>query len=78
MNPTSGVNIYSSSNQLPFSSLNSGVAQSQTAGTNLTNGTSVNNFSILTNGTETVSVIEDTELGLNKNYLDLIIYRIQN
>ena len=71
LNPTSGVNIYSSSNQLPFSSLNSGVAQSQTAGTNLTNGTSVNNFSILTNGTETVSVIEDTELGLNKNYLDL-------
>ena len=71
LNPTSGVNIYSSSNQLPFSSLNSGVAQSKTAGTNLTNGTSVNNFSILTNGTETVSVIEDTELGLNKNYLDL-------
>ena len=48
LNPTSGVNIYSSSNQLPFSSLNSGVAQSKTAGTNLTNGTSVNNFSILT------------------------------
>ena len=71
LNPTSGVNIYLTSNQLPFSSLNSGVAQSKTAGTNLTNGTSVNNFSILTNGTETVSVIEDTELGLNKNYLDL-------
>ena len=70
-NPTSGVNIYLSSNLLPFSSLNSGVAQSKTAGTNLTNGTSVNNFSILTNGTETVSVIQDTELGLNKNYLDL-------
>ncbi len=71
LNPTSGINIYSSSSQLPFSSLNSGVAQSKTAGTNLTNGTSVNNFSILTNGTETVSVIQDTELGLNKNYLDL-------
>jgi len=71
LNLTSGVNIYLSSNQLPFSSLNSGVAQSKTAGINLTNGTSVNNFSILTNGTETVSVIEDTELGLNKNYLDL-------
>jgi hypothetical protein len=71
LNPTSGVNIYITSNQLPFSSLNSGVAQSKTAGTNLTNGTSVNNFSILTNGTETVSVIQDTELGLNKNYLDL-------
>jgi hypothetical protein len=71
LNPTSGVNIYLTSNQLPFSSLNSGVAQSKTAGTNLTNGTSVNNFSILTNGTETVSVIQDTELGLNKNYLDL-------
>lgn len=71
LNPTSGINIYSSSDQLKFSALYSGVAQSKTAGTNLTNGTSVNNFSILTNGTETVSVVQDTELGLNKNYLDL-------
>lgn len=71
LNPTSGINIYLSSNQLPFSNLYSGVAQSKTAGTNLTNGTSVNNFSIFTNGTETVSVVQDTELGLNKNYLDL-------
>lgn len=71
LNPTSNINIYSSSDQLKFSALYSGVAQSKTAGTNLTNGTSVNNFSILTNGTETVSVVQDTELGLNKNYLDL-------
>ena len=70
-NSTSGINIYSSSSQLPFSNLYSGVAQSKTAGTNLNNGTSVNNFSIFTNGTETVSVVQDTELGLNKNYLDL-------
>lgn len=70
LNSNSDVDIYTSSERLKFSTLYSGVAQSKTAGTNLTNGTSVDNFTILTDGTETVSVVQDTELGLNKNYLD--------
>lgn len=69
--PTSGINIYASSAQLKFSNLYTGFANSKTAGTNLSNGNTVNDFTVLTNGTETISVVQDTELGLNKNYLVL-------
>jgi|LakMenEpi03Aug12_release.lakeMendotaPanAssembly.Ray.scaffolds.fasta_scaffold03053_6 hypothetical protein len=71
INPASEVNIYNSSAQLKFANLYSGVADSKTAGVNLSNGASVNDFTILTNGTETVSVVQDTELNLNKNYISL-------
>jgi len=55
---------------LKFSNLYKADASSKTAGVPLANGESVNNFNILTDGSETVSVVQDTELSLNKNYLD--------
>lgn len=70
LNSNSDVDIYTSSERLKFSNLYKADASSKTAGVPLANGASVNNFTILTDGTETVSVVQDTELGLNKNYLD--------
>lgn len=70
-NANSGINIYSSSQQLTFQNLYTGNASSLVAGSTLSNGGVVNDFSVLTDGTETISVQEDTELGLNKNYLIL-------
>jgi len=70
LNSNSNVDIYTSSQRLRFSNLYKADASSKTAGIPLTNGASVNNFNILTDGAEDVSVVQDTELGLNKNYLD--------
>lgn len=68
INPTSGINIYSSSEQLKFANLYSGVA---TIATTYTDGSAVGNFTVETNGTEGIQTILDTDLGLNKYYFDL-------
>jgi len=70
LNSNSDVDIYTPSDRLTFSNLYKADASSKTAGVPLANDAPVNNFNILTDGTENVLVVQDTELGLNKNYLD--------
>lgn len=68
INPTSGINIYSSSEDLKFANLYSGVA---TTATSYSNGNTVLDFIVRTNGTEQIQTILDTENGLNKYYFDM-------
>lgn len=68
INPTSDINIYSSSEQFKFAALYSGVA---TSATTYSNNATVESFTVKTNGTETIQTYLDTELGLNKYYFDL-------
>lgn len=68
INPTSGISIYSSSEQLKFANLYSGVA---TTATTYSNNATVESFTVKTNGTETIETYLDSELGLNKYYFDL-------
>jgi len=69
LNSNSGINIYSSNAKLAFETLYTGNA-SHISPTTLSNGYVLNDFTVFTNGSEQISVVQDTELGLNKNYLD--------
>jgi hypothetical protein len=68
INPSSGINIYLSSNNLQFTKLISGSVESSTS---FADGSVVKDFTVSTNGTSLISSVLDTDLGLNKYYLDM-------
>ncbi len=68
INPSSGINIYSSSNDLKFTKLISGSVETSST---YNNGDAIKDFTVNTNGTSTISSILDSELNLNKYYLDM-------
>lgn len=69
INSNSGINIYSTNSKLAFETLYTGNA-SHISPTTLSNGYVLNDFTVFTNGSEQISVVQDTDLGLDKNYLD--------
>lgn len=68
INPSSGINIYSSSNDLKFTKLISGSVETLST---YNNGNYVKDFIVNTTGTSSISSVLDTDLGLNKYYLDM-------
>jgi len=68
INPSSGVNIYLSSNNLQFTKLISGSVESSTS---FADGSVIKDFTVSTNGISLISSVLDTDLGLNKYYLDM-------
>lgn len=68
INPSSGINIYLSSNNLQFTKLISGSVESSTS---FADGSVVKDFTVSTNGTSLISSVLDTDLGLNKYYFDM-------
>jgi len=68
INPSSGINIYLSSNDLQFTKLISGSTETSSV---YNNGNAIKDFTVNTNGVSTISSVLDSELNLNKYYLDM-------
>lgn len=68
INSSDGVNIYSSSNNLQFTKLISGSVETSST---YNNGNAIKDFTVNTNGVSTISSVLDSELNLNKYYLNM-------
>jgi len=68
INSTEGINIYSSSNNLKFTKLISGSVESATS---YSNGNTIKDFTVNTNGISVIQSFLDSDLDLNKYYLKM-------